>query len=143
MKKHSKEDSYLHKQLRYEVIFRRQIHPNDFRQRPHLYKVNKMTVDCLIENLTVLLSDSYQQQSGSTVEFPTANEMLAACQPLIFSDQHQAPTTELIFYFQKPLAVVWDESDGSSKCHVGFYMSGPEGGEIMVDFLEGSMTTWR
>ena len=102
-----------------------------------------MTVDCLIENLTVLLSDSYQQQSGSTVEFPTANEMLAACQPLLCSDQHQAPTTELIFYFQQPLAVVWDESDGSSKCHVGFYMSGPEDGEIMVDFLEGSMTTWR
>ena len=41
------------------------------------------------------------------------------------------------------MAVVLDESDGSSKCHVGFYMSGPEDGEIMVDFLESSMTTWR
>ena len=142
VKKHSKEGSYLQKQLRYEVIFRRQIHPNDFRQRPHLYKANKMTVDCLIENLTVLLSESYQQQSGSTVEFPTADEMLAACQPLLGGDEQQA-TTESIFYFQQPLAVVWDESDDSSKWYVGFYMSGTEDGEVMVDFLEGSMTTWR
>ena len=90
-----------------------------------------MTFDCLIENLKVVLSDSYQPQPGSTVEFPTANEMLAACQPLLCSDQHQAPTTELLFYFLQPLAVVWDKSDGSSKWHVGFYMR--EDGEIMVD----------
>ena len=89
------------------------------------------------------ISDSYQQQSGSNVDLPTANEILTACQPLLRSDQHQAPTVKLIVYFQQPMVVVWDESGGSSKWHVSFYMSGAEDGEIMVDFLEGSTATWR
>ena len=52
----NKKPKDLQKNLRYEIIFKRQLNSQDFQIRPSLYKVNRMTVDELLTNLTILLA---------------------------------------------------------------------------------------
>ena len=54
------------------------MHPKDHRQRPQLYKVNKMSTDALLQNLTLLLSDESSGESSTVVDFPTQQEMIAS-----------------------------------------------------------------
>ena len=139
-----KED--LHKHLRHEVIFRRQMQPNDHRLRPHLYKVNKMSTDSLLQNLTILLTNEGSDESCSTVDFPTEQEMIDSISSIETSVTETQDDCEMNFHYLQPLAVVWGEENeepSASKWYLGFFISGTsQKGCIMVDHLSGAESEW-
>ena len=144
--KKTKDKQDLHRHLRNEIIFRRQIQPNDHRQRPHLYKVNKMSTDDLLQNLTLLLSDyDAEDLASSSVCFPTAQEMVNT---LNLSESSDSTTAEInnendtAFQYLQPLAVVW-WAENSAKWYIGFFLSGTHNKNcMMIDHLAGADGEW-
>ena len=51
------------------------------------------------------------------------------------------------FYFQQPVAVVWDEATGAKKWYIGFVVSELSGSTVLIDHLErkseGCDNTWQ
>ena len=50
--------------LRQEIGFSKLLHPADAKERPHLYKMNYLTIEKLIENLSILLDNDITTTKG-------------------------------------------------------------------------------
>ena len=112
--------------LRQEIQFQRVTHPNDAEARKDLYKVNKLSEEDMIENLTVLLDDSCVEEA---VIFPTEDEIfekLSSNTTLCNDDQMYQPN--------EPLAVFWDEGQTRS-WYVGFFIDENDDGTFRIDHL--------
>ena len=86
------------------------LHPKDARERPHLYKVNKVTPEQLLENLTVLIEKPENDANvHQEVSFPCADQMMS-----ILKEETESTTSKgnTSWKFKQPLAVIWDQPDG-------------------------------
>ena len=59
--------------LRVEIQLQKCLHPGDVAARPNLYKVNKLTAEQMMENLTILLTDECDVVDG--IVFPCEDEI--------------------------------------------------------------------
>lgn len=53
-----KKNDVLKKKLRVELQFKKNLSPKDLVLRPHLYKLNGMSLEAMKENLSTILGDS-------------------------------------------------------------------------------------
>ena len=68
----SEKSSELKTFLRQEIQYQRVTLQRDVEVRKELYKVNKLTLEEMVENLTVLLSDEHEAEDG--IVFPCEDE---------------------------------------------------------------------
>ena len=66
----------LKKGLRQEIGFQKMLHPNDVRERGHLYKMNYLTSEEFAENLAILLYTEIDSNEGEIVSFPCGKEIM-------------------------------------------------------------------
>ena len=59
--------------LRVEIQLQKCLHPGEVAARPNLYKVNKLTPEQMMENLTILLTDECDVVDG--IVFPCEDEI--------------------------------------------------------------------
>ena len=113
------------------------MHPIDTKERDHLlYKVNDTTAEQLLENLTILLekhADSDDKEEE--IEFPCVDQMMKIIRSKTGENKL---VTKVVWKFQQPLAVVWDQSDGTRK-----WFFGQNEDMFRVDHLVGSYTDWK
>ena len=108
------------------------MHPIDTNERNHLYKVNDTTAEQLLENLTILLeqpgdSDDKEEE----IEFPCGMDQMMK---IIRSKTGENKlVTKVAWKCQQPLAVVWDQPDGTRK-----WFFGQNEDMFRVDHLVGS-----
>jgi hypothetical protein len=122
----------LKKFLRQEVAFKKVMHPLDARERPDLYKMNYLTQEQLIENLTILVDESAEQVDSSYLLFPSEEEIMDIIRNN--NGEMEMETETPVFKKQQPLAIVWDgEGDERYWC-VALYICEYEG-KISVDNL--------
>ena len=69
--KKTHDQKILKSYLRSEVGFQKALHPFDAKERSHLYKMNFLSVEELIENLTILLDITQSDEIGEDIHFPT------------------------------------------------------------------------
>ena len=128
-----KDDSkQLRTHLRQEIGFQKLLHPVDAKERPHLYKMNELTCEQLTENITILL-DSTIDATEEEVLFPNEDDIME-----ILNEKSNDVLVENTAGFQpqQPLAVIWNNDDGSTYWAVGFFMCDVEDEFIKVDHLE-------
>ena len=118
-----KNDRKLKSVLRSEIALQKVLHPADAQQRSHLYKMNYIDVNGLLENLSILLGPLDFESTNATNEsicFLTEEEIYNRLQcsrqssVLLGNDLH--------FEYLKPLAIIWDQSDGERNWCIGFYV---------------------
>ena len=124
----NKKPKDLQKNLRYEIIFKRQLNSQDFQIRPSLYKVNRMTVDELLTNLTILLATE-EVGPHEEIDLPSQEEMMKILR------ENQDIKDIQSFYYQQPLAVKWDETETTKRWYLGFYLNGSMDTTLKVDHL--------
>ena len=139
VKKTSNNETRKHR--RNEIIFQRLIHPIDAKERPYLYKVNDVNTDQLLENFAILLEQpGDHNETEADVEFPSFDEIMKIIQEKV--DEGEPNLSDELFEFQQPLAIVWDQSDGTRKWYIGFYLGNNED-MLRVDHLIGAASEWK
>ena len=129
--KEGKHQKLLRMNLRQEIGFRKLLHPVDAKERPHLYKMNDLTCEQLVENLTILIDNTIETNDGEVVLFPSEDEIMD-----IIQEQSTVEEQSTGFKPQQPLAVAWSNDDGSSYWSIGFFMCDVEDECIQVDHLK-------
>ena len=69
--KETHDQKILKSYLRSEVGFQKALYPFDAKERSHLYKMNFLSVEELIENLTILLDITQSDEIGEDIHSPT------------------------------------------------------------------------
>ena len=114
-------------------------HPRDAETRPQLYKVNKVPVEDMIENLTIMFSDEGDAQNG--VLFPTEDEIMNLLQD---KQQLESVAGESCTDNQQkgrnlspnqPVAVIWDKK-ARKEWYIGFFLDKNEDGTYRIDHLQ-------
>ena len=140
----SSDDNVVLKKLLHEEIgFQKMMHPVDVKERGHLYKMNFLTVEQLVENLTILLDGDIDSLEGKEVAlFPTEEDMdiLTKTQPSNDVALHSDVSGCNIFTPQQPLAIVWDHVNEKRYWCVGFFLREDDEDCIQVDHLEQKST---
>ena len=122
------EEEKLRSCLRQEIAFKKVMHPLDAKEKPHLYKMNFLSHEELLENLVILL-DADITEEETDVLFPTEEEIfhqITGKQGVIADE----PTALVLdeesfashFTFMQPMAVVWDNADRRYWC-IAFFLS--------------------
>ena len=135
------EEKKLKSCLRTEVGFQKALHQFDAQERSHLYKMNYLSIEELIENLTILLDTSNSADVGNEeIRFPSEDEIFD-----MISDRNANETSSVVeeesveldseMEFQQPLAVIWDSKNTRYWC-IGFFLMDIEEGLIKVDHLK-------
>ena len=120
--------------LRQEIQYQRLTHPKDFEARKDLYRVNKVSLEEMIENLTIIFSeDDYVEDS---IVFPTEDEIM----DLLHNNSESTNVasegnTTLSLRPNQPLAVICD-SRAKRNWYIGFFLDKNEDGTYRVDHLE-------
>ena len=125
--------------LRTEVGFQKALHPFDSKERSHLYKMNQLSVEEMIENLLILFDTSTNHEVGEDIEFPTEDEIYE----LLNNTDIEVSSTEVTeqedsvrkFVSEEPVAVIWDSEDDRYWC-IGFFIQNLSDDEIQVDHLK-------
>ena len=127
--------------LRSEVGFQKALHPFDAKERSHLYKINFLSVEELIENLTILLDVSQNDDVGEDIHFPTEEEIYELLNNGAHQDMSTIVEADRNFKAEKPVA-----ADGKRYWCIGFYIQNISDDEIQVDHLkckqEGNYKGW-
>ena len=110
--------------LRVEVQYKRELHQRDAEVRSNLYKVNRLTVQDLIENLTILLSED--PDADESVIFPCEDEIMDLINGSSNSNptDHKETTKSLpvsALKVNQPVAVVWDMKR-KKQWFIGFFL---------------------
>lgn len=130
--------------LRAEVGFQKAIHPFDAKERSHLYKMNFITVEEIVENLSILLEESSEiSNKNEAVQFPCDEEILEKLQ--MPQDNQGVTKNKKCFSAQEPVAVLWDGDDGKRYWCLGFYICDEDDNHIKVDHLtrkENNNSEW-
>ena len=116
--------------LRQEIGFQKLLHPMDAKERPHLYKMNYLTCEKLVENITILI-DSTIEETGEVVLLPNEDDIME-----ILKIKSQEPTMVPRFIQQQTLAILWNNDNGSSYWSIGFHVCDEEAERIKVDHSE-------
>ena len=139
----SDDNVVLKKLLRVEIGFQKMMHPVAVKERGHLYKMNLLTVEQLVENLTILLDGDIDSFEGKEVAlFPTKEDImdiLTKTQPSNDVDYSDVSGCN-IFTPQQPLAIVWDHVNGKRYWCVGFFLREDDEDCVQVDHLEQKST---
>ena len=96
----------MNKSLRTEIQFQRETHPKDYAERADLYKINCMTTDQLVINLTTLLAGDTSNEDDADV-FESDEEVMHLLQSSVLEDRAKTK-----FIHQQPLIVIWDDASG-------------------------------
>ena len=124
--------------LRQEIQYQRVTHHRDAEVRKDLYKVNNVSLEDMIENLTVMLSD---EQNDKDVVFPSEEEVMN-----ILKGNLSLPVTErkvndaVCVLPNQPVAVIW-YSKHKKKWYVGFFLDMNKDGTYRIDHLERKGST--
>ena len=147
MKQSPKKD--LRRFLRQEISLQKLLHPNDAKERPFLYKMNFSTPEQMIENLTILLTVPEENENrAKDIIFPSEEEIIDILKENGESFSNTTVTNNSTFYQQQPIAVVWDQDEGSRYWCIAFYLGTSDLEDcIIVDILQrlkksGSSTEW-
>ena len=143
--------------LRLEIQFQRETHRRDAEIRSDLYKVNSLSVDEMILNLTVLLSND--PDADESVLFPCEEEIMEIINNSPADELKEASSetssrvemieknleipseksvesgTATLFEPNQPLAVIWDERN-RKKWYIGFFLDVIDDGTYRVDYLD-------
>ena len=127
------------------LVFQKTLHPFDAKERSHLYKMNFLSVEELIENLTILLDITQSDEIGEDIHFPTEEEMYE----LLTKDNQDISIlkeADRSFRQDEPVAVIWDTVDDQCYWCIGFYIQNITDEEIQVDHLtskgQGNYEKW-
>ena len=113
--------------------YQRLTHPKDFEARRELYRVNKLSLEEMIENLTIIFSeDNYVEES---IVFPTEDEIMDLLHNNSEYTVASKDITTLSLRPNQPLAVIWD-SRAKRNWFIGFFLDKNEDGTYRVDHLE-------
>ena len=102
-----------------EIQCQRVTYHHDAEVRKYLYKVNNVSLEYMMENLTVMLSE---EQNNEGVVFPSEEEVMN-----ILKGNLSLPVTErevndaVCLLPNQPVAVIWD-SKHKKKWYVGFFI---------------------
>ena len=134
-------------ELRAEVGLQKALHPFDARERPHLYKMNFLSVDMLTENIVILLDKSEEDVAKDEVVFPSEEEIYDKINEEDEKDEDEDKTVQSGHLNpDEPLAVIWDDDDGTRYWCIGFYAHDNEDETIQIDHLtqkqKGSCVQW-
>ena len=102
-----------------EIQCQRVTYHRDAEVRKYLYKVNNVSLEYMMENLTVMLSE---EQNNEGVVFPSEEEVMNILKgnfPLLVT---QPEVSDAVFVLtNQPVAVIWD-SKHKKKWYVGFFI---------------------
>ena len=134
------DDNDLKSCLRAEIGFQKALHPFDAQERSHLYKMNYLSVDELVENLVILFDDYDASGGNETVTFPSEDEIYSKIRPKEHDLSSASPADEPStateeFKPNEPLVVLWDND--TTRCwYIGFFVCEIDEDHIKVDHLE-------
>ena len=118
--------------LRQEIQYQRVTHQRDVDVRKELYKVNKLTSEEMVENITVLLSDEHEAEDG--IVFPCEDEIMEIISGNTSNPVHEGETV-LTLQPNQPVAVIWDVKN-KKRWYIGFYIDKNDDGTFRIDHLE-------
>ena len=122
IKECGKDEKKLKSFLRQEIGFKKVMHPVDTKERPDLYKMNFLTHEQLLENLTILVDSDLSDADQEEILFPTEDEIIEQILGAANQEVTNAIATEVViketipFAKQQPLTVVSDEDDTRYWC---------------------------
>ena len=132
-------DSEKKKAIRQEIGFQKLMHPLDAKERSHLYRMNYLDVELMIENLVILLDDEVEESDDGEINcLPTEEETM----DLLQASDESTPT-ETKFTPQQPVAVIWHNQNDTLDWSVGFYLDDVEDETCRIDHLcSKDKTNW-
>ena len=87
--------------------------------RPELYKINKLNEQQLAQNLVIIFDDCID--SSDAVVFPSEDEIMEKLLPLLPNNE-ELPESDVTPSQDQPIAVVWEEDNGSWEWYIGFFL---------------------
>ena len=121
-----KKSPNLKSQLRLEIQYHRETHRLDAEVRSDLCKVNSLSVQDMIENLSAILSED--PEADESISFPCEDEIMAiiinarTVEEKSNSTENQTEKDDsLILQPNQPVAVVWDVR-GKKNWYMGFFI---------------------
>ena len=128
-------DSEKKKAIRQEIGFQKLMHPLDAKERSHLYRMNYLAVDQMLENLVILLDDEVEESDDGEINcLPTEEETMDLLQA---SDE----STDTKFTPQQP--VIWHNQNDELDWSVGFFLDDVEDENCRIDHLcSKDKTNW-
>ncbi|CAL4205930.1 unnamed protein product [Meganyctiphanes norvegica] len=98
------------------------MHPFDAKERCDLYKMNFLTTEQLIENLTILLKGTNSGEDVNTL-FPSEEDIIN----LVCGEKNNESATKTLgnqvnLNYQQPIAVVWDIGENERYWYVGLFI---------------------
>ena len=132
------DEKKLKKDLRQEIGFQKMLHPVDAKERNHLYKMNFLIPEEMVENLCILLDNDIESNEGEVVTLPSEEdimEILSGRTPTVATTPAADDNDNPVFTHLQPLAVVWDANDGKRYWSIGFFLNEIDEITIRVDHL--------
>ena len=123
----------LKKFLRQEIQYQRVTHPVDAEVRKELYKVNSLSMEEMLENLTTILCGEHEAEDG--VVFPCEDEIMAILQQHATSEVAKVAHNDLSLQPNQPVAVIWD-TKSRKQWYIGFYLDMNDDETYRIDHLE-------
>ena len=121
-----------------EIQYQRVTHKRDFESRPLLYKVNKMSVEDMVLNLTTM----FGEVEGTTDVFPTEDEIIMA---KLIDNINNVPADDGLvdadYEPGDPIAIIWDGVIGKKvnrQWFIGFVLDKNSDGSFRVGNLQRS-----
>ena len=100
--------------------------------------MNFFTPEQMIENLTILLTVPEENENqAKDIIFPSEEEIIDILMENCERFSNTTVTNNSIFYQQQPIAVVWDQDEGSRYWCIAFYLGTSDLEEyIIIDNLQ-------
>ena len=122
------------KWLRLELQFQRLTNPKDALERPHLYKVNSLSENEMIENLAILLASDSIDGEGEDVVFDSADEIMSILKNK--GKESVNTSSDAKWKANEPVIVIWYERGGNPEWYLGFYVDDNDDNTVRVDHLK-------
>ena len=110
------------------------LHPVDVKECSHLYKMNFLSAEEMVKNLSILLDNDIESYEGEVVTLPSEEDIMEILAEK--EDIHTVMTAACpMFTHLQPLAVIWDTDDGIRYWSIGFFLNDIDDTAIRVDHL--------
>ena len=130
------------KMVRAEISYMRHVHPTDVTVRPALYKVNSMSLEEKVENLSILLGATTDDAPSP---LPTNDEVMAQIAGIEVPDpaeeEEEIKINDMIVaHFEEGR-----EGSGDLKWYLGFVDEIVDSNNLLVSYLKpsGNMLKWK
>ena len=131
----SNDKKELKKDLRQEIGYQKMIHPMDVKERSHLYKMNFLSLEEIIENLSILLNEDSEDENEADVDLPSEEDMMEILLAANTKVSRVNEEEQSCFKYLQPLAVLWDGNDNKRYWCIGFFLNEIDDITIRVDHL--------